>query len=120
MSREAGSWARVPGTLRAGMFRRLCRARDMLREVPVEAVGVADITNALELSPFHFIRQFEAVFGRTPHPYRIESRLERARGLLAGGTRAGAGCGRPGGTLHRRRGEVAHAVRVPASAYAPR
>lgn len=70
----------------------------MLREVPVEAVGVADITNALELSPFHFIRQFEAVFGRTPHPYR----------------------GRPSGTLHRRRGEVAHAVRVPASAYAPR
>lgn len=74
--------------LGADLFVRLCRARDMLREVPLDAVdslGVAEIAGALGLSPFHFIRQFEAVFGRTPHQYRIESRVERARHLLAGG-----------------------------------
>jgi AraC-like DNA-binding protein len=35
------------------------------------------------ISPFHFIRQFEAVFGVTPHQYRIAARLDRAKELLA-------------------------------------
>ncbi|MDC0666268.1 helix-turn-helix transcriptional regulator [Nannocystis radixulma] len=71
--------------LKPDLFRRLCRARDLLREVPVDPVTIADIADEVDLSPFHFSRQFEAVFGRTPHQYRIESRLERARHLLAGG-----------------------------------
>ena len=37
------------------------------------------------ISPFHFIRQFEAVFGVTPHQYRIGRRIERAKHLLAAG-----------------------------------
>jgi len=35
------------------------------------------------MSPFHFIRQFEAVFGATPHQFRIQTRLDRAKQLLA-------------------------------------
>ena len=35
------------------------------------------------MSPFHFIRQFQAVFGETPHQLRIQARLERAKHLLA-------------------------------------
>lgn len=35
------------------------------------------------MSPFHFIRQFQAVFGETPHQYRIQARLDRAKYLLA-------------------------------------
>ena len=35
------------------------------------------------MSPFHFIRRFQALFGETPHQLRIRSRLDRARGLLA-------------------------------------
>ncbi len=35
------------------------------------------------MSPFHFIRQFEALFGVTPHQFRIRSRLDHARRLLA-------------------------------------
>ena len=34
------------------------------------------------VSPFHFIRQFQALFGETPHQYRIRARLERAKDLL--------------------------------------
>lgn len=37
------------------------------------------------MSPFHFIRRFEALFGLTPHQYRIRSRLERAKLLLVRG-----------------------------------
>jgi AraC-like DNA-binding protein len=37
----------------------------------------------VQVSPYHFIRQFEAVFGVTPHQFRIQERLEAARHLLA-------------------------------------
>jgi len=35
------------------------------------------------MSPFHFIRRFQALFGDTPHQVRIRSRLDRAKHLLA-------------------------------------
>jgi hypothetical protein len=35
------------------------------------------------MSPFHFIRRFQSVFGETPHQFRIRSRLDRAKYLLA-------------------------------------
>jgi AraC-like DNA-binding protein len=71
--------------LRHGAFRRLCRARDLLVEVPDEPVSIAQVAREVGVSPFHFIRQFEAVFGVTPHQFRIQSRLDRARLLLARG-----------------------------------
>ena len=37
------------------------------------------------MSPFHFIRRFEALFGVTPHQFRIQSRLDEAKLLLAKG-----------------------------------
>lgn len=37
------------------------------------------------LSPFHFQRTFASVFGRTPHAYLAEIRLERAKERLARG-----------------------------------
>jgi AraC-like DNA-binding protein len=66
-------------------FRRLCRARDMLLE-PTEAPrGIVEIAGDVGISPSHLIRQFEAVFGITPHQFRIESRLDLAKRLLASG-----------------------------------
>lgn len=35
------------------------------------------------MSPFHFSRQFEAIFGATPHQLRIQARLDAAKRLLA-------------------------------------
>ena len=71
--------------LRHDAFRRLCRARDLLTEVPEHPVSIEDVAREVGISPFHFIRQFEAVFGFTPHQFRIQSRLDRAKRLLAVG-----------------------------------
>jgi AraC-like DNA-binding protein len=71
--------------LRHDVFRRLCRARDMLVDVPEQPISIEDVAREAGISPFHFIRQFEAVFGLTPHQFRIQSRLDRARRLLAMG-----------------------------------
>lgn len=56
--------------LRHEGFRRLCRARDLLREVREPSPSIADLAREVQISPFHFIRQFEAVFGVTPHQFR--------------------------------------------------
>jgi len=47
--------------------------------------SIADLARDLQISPFHFIRQFEAVFGVTPHQFRIQARLDAAKHLLATG-----------------------------------
>jgi AraC-like DNA-binding protein len=66
-------------------FKRLCRARDLLREPREIAPSIADVAREVRMSPFHFIRQFEAVFGVTPHQFRIDSRVDAAKHLLATG-----------------------------------
>jgi len=55
----------------------------MLREVPDRPLSIAEVAREAAMSPFHFIRRFESVFGTTPHQFRIQSRLERAKHLLA-------------------------------------
>jgi AraC-like DNA-binding protein len=66
-------------------FGQLCRARDLLVEVRDQQLSINDIAKELQISPFHFIRQFEALFGTTPHQFRIQSRLDHAKLLLAKG-----------------------------------
>lgn len=64
---------------------RLCRAREMLTAMPDRPLRIDDLAREVQMSPFHFIRQFQSVFGVTPHQFRIASRLEQARVLLAKG-----------------------------------
>jgi AraC-like DNA-binding protein len=71
--------------LRHEAFRRLCEARDRLVEVHDATVTIEQIAREAGISSFHFIRQFEALFGETPHQFRIQARLDRARLLLAAG-----------------------------------
>jgi len=67
-------------------FRRLVRAHELLSGDDEDALSVRAIALKLDLSPFHFIRQFAAVYGSTPHQLRTRARLERAKGLLATGS----------------------------------
>jgi AraC-like DNA-binding protein len=66
-------------------FRRLVRARELLVSDAQDALTVRAIAKQLGLSPFHFIRQFAAVYGSTPHQLRTGARLDRAKALLAAG-----------------------------------
>ena len=58
----------------------LCRARALLRS---SGVSVREAAARTRLSPFQFIRRFQALFGETPHQLRIAARIDRARRLLA-------------------------------------
>jgi AraC-like DNA-binding protein len=64
-------------------FVRLCRARDLLRETDDRQLSIDEVAREAALSTFHFIRRFRALFGETPHQFRIRARIERAKHLLA-------------------------------------
>ena len=57
------------------VFIRLCRARELLEEPTEPLASVRDIARDVGISPFHFIRQFEAVigFGRRLEPDCLEA-----------------------------------------------
>jgi AraC-like DNA-binding protein len=67
------------------VFRRLCRARDQLATLDEPLPSIRQIARDVHISPFHFIRQFEAVFGLTPHQFRTAVRIECAKRLLVRG-----------------------------------
>lgn len=52
------------------------------------APTIDELAREVHVSPFHFNRQFLAVFGVTPHQYRIQVRLDRAKQMLAKGDRS--------------------------------
>ena len=67
-------------------FARLCIARERLRAS--ERVPLAHVAREARLSTGELIRRFAALFGETPHRYRLRERLDRAKHLLAGGERS--------------------------------
>lgn len=73
--------------LRNDTFRRLCQARDLLAEAGPNAgddpLSIRGVARQVCISPYHFIRQFEALFGVTPHQFRIGVRIDQAKQLLA-------------------------------------
>jgi AraC-like DNA-binding protein len=64
------------------LLRRLCYARDLLRDWENEPQSITAVARASGLTRFHFIRLFKAMFGETPHQYRSRSQIERAKHLL--------------------------------------
>lgn len=62
--------------------RHLLRAKDLADRRYADALSVADMARAAHLSPAHFSRQFQRVFGESPHRYLLTRRLERAAALL--------------------------------------
>jgi AraC-like DNA-binding protein len=64
------------------LLRRLCRARDLLRDWQETRLSVSEVARRTGFSCFHFIRLFKAVFGETPHQYQAQAQIEQAKHLL--------------------------------------
>lgn len=69
--------------LTPAMLIRIERARQQLADAEAALESIAQVAQDAGLSTFHFIRRFSAVFGDTPHQFRMRVRLDRARELLA-------------------------------------
>jgi AraC-like DNA-binding protein len=70
---------------------RMVVARDRIREAALagQRIRSYEVALDLDLSEFHFARQFRAAFGRSPHVYYDEVRADRARVLLSEGLAEG-------------------------------
>ncbi len=67
---------------------RMIVARDRIRDAAEKGQRIRsyEVALDLDLSEFHFARQFRIAFGRSPHVYYDEVRAERARRMLQQGT----------------------------------
>ena len=74
---------RVPATLKE----RLALARERLRHAAENGVRIRvyEVALDLDMSEFHFARQFRATYGYSPHVYYDEVRATCARALLRDG-----------------------------------
>jgi len=68
--------------IRPELLSRLCHARDLLRDWEEEPLSISAVARASGLTRFHFIRVFKALFGETPHQYRLQAQIEKAKHLL--------------------------------------
>jgi AraC-like DNA-binding protein len=73
-------------------FTLICRARRRLCDLEAPSLTVVSIARGSGISYFHFIRRFQAIFGTTPHQYRIDARLREARLQLAIGSSVTEAC----------------------------
>ncbi|GAB3705974.1 hypothetical protein GCM10027592_39020 [Spirosoma flavus] len=66
-------------------IRRVVRAKQFIDSDLTTTINLATIADEASLSKFHFLRLFKKCYGRTPHQYRTEQRLIKARQLAQTG-----------------------------------
>jgi AraC-like DNA-binding protein len=72
------------GRAQEDVNRRMLRARDAIDRGYALPLDVPALARIAIVSEAHFIRQFKATFGETPHKYLQRRRIERAMALLRG------------------------------------
>ena len=69
----------------AYQVRQIIRAKQFIDSNLAEPISLETMAQVALLSKFHFLRLFKRCYGRTPHQYRTEQRLIRAKQLLQTG-----------------------------------
>jgi AraC-like DNA-binding protein len=69
----------------SGTYARLVRARRLIDERFDQPLDLDAMAAEACFSRYHFLRQFQREFRKTPHEYLQARRIERARQLLAAG-----------------------------------
>jgi|ERR1043166_6779725 AraC-like DNA-binding protein len=82
VSKETERLNSVRAGTREELFRRVCRAYDYASAMFQERVTLEELARVSCLSPNHLLRTFRQAFGKTPHQYLVERRLEEAKRLL--------------------------------------
>jgi AraC-like DNA-binding protein len=64
------------------LYKRLVQAKLYIDKNFADKIDLSNIAGEACFSKFHFIRLFKNIYGKTPHHYLTEVRIERAKILL--------------------------------------
>jgi AraC family transcriptional regulator len=72
-----------PARLRGGLpMPQLRRVMEFMNSNLAQNLSLEEIAGEVELSAFHFAREFRSVTGQTPYQYLLDQRMEQAKHLL--------------------------------------
>ena len=74
----------------------ILQVRDLMMSYPEKNWSLKQLSDVVQLSPWHFLRQFKQTVGMTPHAWLVQARLRKAREMLLQGvtiTAVAARCG---------------------------
>ena len=74
------------------LYLQIVRAKLFIDENFDKAIDLERIADAACFSKFHFARTFRSIYGRTPHQYLTQVRIDRSKELLADGETVAAAC----------------------------
>src|SRR5215207_3449311 len=67
------------------LYKRIVQAKLFMDKHFDESIDLDNISGEACFSKFHFIRLFKAIYGKTPHQYLTQVRINAAIRLLKGG-----------------------------------
>ncbi len=76
----------------AYLYRRIVKAKLFIDAHFAEPLDVEAISGEAAYSKFHFIREFQTIYQRTPRQHLTHCRMERARELMADGAQVIDAC----------------------------
>ena len=74
------------------LYRRIVQAKLFIDRHYAEQLDLAQIADEACFSRFHFSRLFKSAYGKTPHHYLTQVRMDKAQQLLAQGTLVSTVC----------------------------
>jgi AraC-like DNA-binding protein len=74
------------------LYRRVVQAKLYIDKNYSEKIDLDNISDEAHFSKFHFIRLFKSIYGKTPHQYLTNVRIEKAKQLLEQGNVVSAVC----------------------------
>ncbi|HUR98543.1 MAG TPA: AraC family transcriptional regulator [Pyrinomonadaceae bacterium] len=74
------------------MYLRAVRAKVFIDENFASAIDLSKVADEACFSKFHFIRLFKEIYGRTPHQYLTDVRIEKAKAYLEDGHAVAYAC----------------------------
>ena len=67
------------------LYKRIVQAKLFMDNNSAENIDLDKISDEAFFSKFHFIRLFKKIYGKTPHQYLTQVRLDKAKQLLSTG-----------------------------------
>jgi AraC-like DNA-binding protein len=64
------------------LYKRIVQAKLFIDHNFAQAIDLNNISGEASFSKFHFIRLFKSIYGKTPHQYLTQVRIENAKQLL--------------------------------------